>query len=186
VQCAKSRQVVNKSAAGLDGVVNILYSWVCAPNWRYFLGSVPVALTILVVSSSTSSAAQVHLKLHEFDAELAKGNAVDPHQTPPDALWQGERRVRLSAKASKPSSSLSTRVKSWWCTIRAKTCCPIRSRTAPRQGLRELMMHSTKLFTSHKVMAKCASRYEAAENRPHPTASPVISFSLFSYADNGI
>lgn len=118
------------------------------------------ALTVLVVTSS-SSASQVHLKLTEFNAELGKAGG--------DKL--AKRNLTLYGKV-KEGSIEREGVKAKFILIdgkhelivqhSGKTLLPDTFQDGADAGVEGFYDAQHHNFTSHKVMAKCASRYEAA------------------------
>lgn len=124
-----------------------------------FFGLCAVALTILVVSSSTS-AAQVHLKLHEFDAELAKGNAstlTKRHLT----LYGKVKEGTIEREGVKAKFVIVDQGKELVVHHSGKNLLPDTFQDGAEAGVEGTYDAQHKIFTSHKVMAKCASRYEA-------------------------
>ena len=124
-----------------------------------FFGLCAIALTILVVSSSTS-AAQVHLKLHEFDAELAKGNAstlTKRHLT----LYGKVKEGTIEREGVKAKFVIVDQGKELVVHHSGKNLLPDTFQDGAEAGVEGTYDAQRKIFTSHKVMAKCASRYEA-------------------------
>lgn len=118
------------------------------------------ALAVLVVTSS-SSASQVHLKLTEFNAELAKT----------DGAKLAKRNLTLYGKV-KEGSIEREGVRARFVIVdggneltvhhSGKTLLPDTFQDGADAGVEGSYDAQQKVFTSHKVMAKCASRYEAA------------------------
>lgn len=118
------------------------------------------ALAVLVITSS-SSASQVHLKLTEFNNELTKVGG--------DKL--AKRNLTLYGKV-KEGSIEREGVKARFVLIdgkqeltihhSGKTLLPDTFQDGAEAGVEGYYDAQHKNFTSHKVMAKCASRYEAA------------------------
>ncbi|MFO1469793.1 MAG: cytochrome c maturation protein CcmE [Turneriella sp.] len=124
-----------------------------------FFGLCAVALTIMVVSSSTS-AAQVHLKLHEFDAELAKGNAstlTKRHLT----LYGKVKEGTIEREGVKAKFVIVDQGKELVVHHSGKNLLPDTFQDGAEAGVEGTYDAQHKIFTSHKVMAKCASRYES-------------------------
>lgn len=117
------------------------------------------ALTILVVSSSTS-AAQVHLKLTEFEAELAKGNAsnlVRRNLT----LYGKVKEGTIEREGARAKFVIVDQGKELIVHHSGKNLLPDTFQDGAEAGVEGTYDAQHKVFTSHKVMAKCASRYEA-------------------------
>lgn len=118
------------------------------------------ALSVLVITSSTS-ASQVHLKLNEFDAELTKAGGEK----------LAKRNLTLYGKV-KEGSIEREGVKARFVIVdgkheltvmhSGKTLLPDTFQDGADAGVEGNYDAQQKVFTSHKVMAKCASRYEAA------------------------
>ncbi len=128
-----------------------------------FFGLCAIALTILVVSSSTS-AAQVHLKLHEFDAELAKGNAstlTKRHLT----LYGKVKEGTIEREGVKAKFVIVDQGKELVVHHSGKNLLPDTFQDGAEAGVEGTYDAQRKVFTSHKVMAKCASRYEASAKK---------------------
>lgn len=121
------------------------------------------ALAVLVITSSTT-ASQVHLKLTEFRAELAK----------PGAEKLARRSLTLYGKV-KEGSIEREGVKARFVLVdganelivehSGKTLLPDTFQDGAEAGVEGSFDAVHNRFTSHKVMAKCASRYEAAQNQ---------------------
>jgi len=122
-----------------------------------------VALTVLVVTSTTS-ASQVHLQLGEFKAELAKGQAEK----------LARRNLTVYGKV-KEGSIERDGVKAKFVIVdgtnelvvqhSGKNLLPDTFQDGAEAGVEGSYdaVHNT--FTSHKVMAKCASRYESTAKK---------------------
>ena len=118
------------------------------------------ALAVLVITSS-SSASQVHLKLTEFQAELQKNTGAK----------LAKRNLTLYGKV-KEGSIEREGVKARFVLIdgknemvvqhSGKTLLPDTFQDGAEAGVEGYYDAQHNSFTSHKVMAKCASRYEAA------------------------
>lgn len=129
-----------------------------------FFVLIAAALAVLVITSSTS-ASQVHLKLTEFNTELAK----------PGGEKLARRSLTLYGKV-KEGSIEREGVKARFVLVdgahelviehSGKTLLPDTFQDGAEAGVEGSYDAAHKKFTSHKVMAKCASRYEAAANKP--------------------
>lgn len=121
------------------------------------------ALVVLVLASS-SSAAQIHLKLHEFHDELAKqGEATlaKRHLTLYGKVKEGSiERNGVQARFVIVDSGVELPVEH-----SGKTLLPDTFQDGADAGVEGSYDPARKVFISHKVMAKCASRYEAVGGR---------------------
>lgn len=121
------------------------------------------ALCILVVSSSTS-AAQVHLKLTEFEAELAKGNASQLTRRNL-TLYGKVKEGSIEREGVRARFVLADNGKELIVQHSGKNLLPDTFQDGAEAGVEGTYDAQQKVFTSHKVMAKCASRYEAASTK---------------------
>ncbi|HRP70874.1 MAG TPA: cytochrome c maturation protein CcmE, partial [Turneriella sp.] len=121
------------------------------------------ALVVLAVTSSTS-AAQVHLQLNEFQKELT-------HDQNSSLL---KRNITLYGKV-KEGSIEREGVKARFRIIdgknemvvehSGKTLLPDTFQDGAEAGVEGYFDKNRSIFVSHKVMAKCASRYDAASTQ---------------------
>ncbi|MBS0617934.1 MAG: cytochrome c maturation protein CcmE [Spirochaetes bacterium] len=128
-----------------------------------FFITIAVALTVLVVTSTTS-ASQVHLQLAEFKAELAKGQAEK----------LARRNLTVYGKV-KEGSIERDGVKAKFVIIdgknelivqhSGKNLLPDTFQDGAEAGVEGSYDATHNIFTSHKVMAKCASRYESTAKK---------------------
>ncbi|HMV36226.1 MAG TPA: cytochrome c maturation protein CcmE [Turneriella sp.] len=117
------------------------------------------ALVILVVTSSTS-AAQVHLKLHEFRAEADRAGLeklASRNLTLYGKVKEGSiEREGVRARFTIVDQGIEMAVEH-----SGKTLLPDTFQDGADAGVEGTYDPARKVFVSHKVMAKCASRYEA-------------------------
>lgn len=128
-----------------------------------FFITIAVALTVLVVTSTTS-ASQVHLQLAEFKAELAKGQAEK----------LARRNLTVYGKV-KEGSIERDGVKAKFVIVdgknelvvqhSGKNLLPDTFQDGAEAGVEGSYDAAHNIFTSHKVMAKCASRYESTAKK---------------------
>lgn len=128
-----------------------------------FFVSLAVALVVLVVSSS-STAAQVHLKLHEFHDELSRQGGgqklTERHLTLYGKVKEGSiERSGVKARFVLVDGTVELPVEH-----SGKTLLPDTFQDGADAGIEGNYDAARGVFVSHKVMAKCASRYEAAAN----------------------
>ncbi len=125
-----------------------------------FFSLCAVALVVLVLTS-TSTAAQVHLKLHEFEAEMAKPGGekiLRRNLTLYGKVKEGSiEREGVRARFILIDSGRELKVEH-----SGKNLLPDTFQDGADAGVEGTYDAQHKVFTSHKVMAKCASRYEAA------------------------
>lgn len=129
-----------------------------------FLALLGVALTILVVTSSTS-ASQVHLKLTEFRAELGKSGG-DKLAQRGLTLYGKVKEGSIEREGVKARFILVDGVNELVVEHSGKNLLPDTFQDGAEAGVEGKYDAAHNKFTSHKVMAKCASRYEAAANKP--------------------
>lgn len=114
---------------------------------------------ILVVTSSTS-AAQVHLKLHEFRAEADRAGLeklASRNLTLYGKVKEGSiEREGVRARFTIVDQGIEMAVEH-----SGKTLLPDTFQDGADAGVEGTFDPARKVFVSHKVMAKCASRYEA-------------------------
>ncbi len=117
------------------------------------------ALAILVVTSSTS-AAQVHLKLHEFRAEAERSGLeklAGRNLTLYGKVKEGSiEREGVRARFTIVDNGIEMAVEH-----SGKTLLPDTFQDGADAGVEGNYDAARNVFVSHKVMAKCASRYEA-------------------------
>jgi cytochrome c-type biogenesis protein CcmE len=118
------------------------------------------ALAILVVTSS-SSAAQVHLKLTEFKEEVAKkGIAHYSHRNL--TLYGKVKEGSIEREGVKARFVITDQGNEMRIVHSGKNLLPDTFQDGAEAGVEGVYDAARNEFTSHKVMAKCASRYEAA------------------------
>ena len=118
------------------------------------------ALAILVVTSS-SSAAQVHLKLHEFRAE-AERLGVEKLARRNLTLYGKVKEGSIEREGVRARFTLVDQGTEMPVEHSGKTLLPDTFQDGADAGVEGNYDPVRKVFVSHKVMAKCASRYEAA------------------------
>lgn len=128
------------------------------------------ALTVLVVTSS-SSASQVHLKLHEFDAELQKtgGEKLAKRNL---TLYGKVKEGSIEREGVKAKFVIVDGKNELLVMHSGKTLLPDTFQDGADAGVEGYYDAQHKTFTSHKVMAKCASRYEAAGKQASSKGNP--------------
>jgi cytochrome c-type biogenesis protein CcmE len=125
-----------------------------------FFSLCAVALVVLVLTSS-STAAQVHLKLHEFEAEMAKpgGEKILRRNL---TLYGKVKEGSIEREGVRARFTLVDSGRELAIEHSGKTLLPDTFQDGADAGVEGTYDTQRKVFTSHKVMAKCASRYEAA------------------------
>lgn len=118
------------------------------------------ALVVLVVTSS-STAAQVHLKLHEFRAELDKGEGAKLMKRNL-TLYGKVKEGSIEREGVKARFVIADQGVELPIEHSGKTLLPDTFQDGAEAGVEGVYDAERKVFVSHKVMAKCASRYEAA------------------------
>lgn len=121
------------------------------------------ALAVLVISSS-STAAQVHLKLNEFETELAKGNA-DKLSKRSLTLYGKVKEGSIERDGVRARFIITDQGKELTVQHSGKNLLPDTFQDGAEAGVEGTYDAQHKIFTSHKVMAKCASRYEATSKK---------------------
>ena len=118
------------------------------------------ALAILVVTSS-SSAAQVHLKLHEFRSE-AERSGVEKLSSRNLTLYGKVKEGSIEREGVRARFTIVDQGIEMAVEHSGKTLLPDTFQDGADAGVEGNYDPARKVFVSHKVMAKCASRYEAA------------------------
>jgi cytochrome c-type biogenesis protein CcmE len=118
------------------------------------------ALAILVVTSSTS-ASQVHLKLSEFRTELARvgGEKLARRNL---TLYGKVKEGSIEREGVRARFILVDGDQEMLVEHSGKNLLPDTFQDGADAGAEGVYDAQQNRFTSHKVMAKCASRYEAA------------------------
>lgn len=119
------------------------------------------ALAVLVITSS-SSASQVHLKLTEFKSELNKagGERLAKRNL---TLYGKVKEGSIEREGVKATFVLVDGTNELVIHHSGKNLLPDTFQDGAEAGVEGFYDASHKDFVSHKVMAKCASRYEATE-----------------------
>jgi len=117
------------------------------------------AIALLVVTSSGASA-QVHLKLHEFQAELNKsdGDKIAARQL---TLYGKVKEGTILREGTKARFVLVDGSHELIIEHSGKNLLPDTFQDGADAGVEGHYNALQKTFTSDKVMAKCASRYES-------------------------
>lgn len=125
-----------------------------------FFSLCATALVVLVLTSS-STAAQVHLKLHEFEAEMVKpgGEKILRRNL---TLYGKVKEGSIEREGVRARFTLVDAGRELAVVHSGKTLLPDTFQDGAEAGVEGTYDAQHKIFTSHKVMAKCASRYEAA------------------------
>lgn len=118
------------------------------------------ALAVLVVTSS-SSAAQVHLKLHEFRAE-AERSGVAKLAGRNLTLYGKVKEGSIEREGVRARFVIVDQSSEMVVEHSGKTLLPDTFQDGADAGVEGKYDPARGVFVSHKVMAKCASRYEAA------------------------
>ncbi|MBV6493148.1 MAG: Cytochrome c-type biogenesis protein CcmE [Turneriella sp.] len=121
------------------------------------------ALVVLAVTSSTS-AAQVHVQLHDFQAEIAKNtdsNLLKRNLT----LYGKVKEGSIEREGVKARFRLIDGKNEIVVEHSGKTLLPDTFQDGADAGAEGYYDKDRNLFVSHKVMAKCASRYDAASGQ---------------------
>ncbi len=118
------------------------------------------ALAILVVTSS-SSAAQVHLKLHEFRSE-AERSGLEKLSSRNLTLYGKVKEGSIEREGVRARFTIVDQGIEMAVEHSGKTLLPDTFQDGADAGVEGNYDPARKVFVSHKVMAKCASRYEAA------------------------
>ncbi|GAB4444524.1 MAG: hypothetical protein OHK0011_26570 [Turneriella sp.] len=118
------------------------------------------ALAILVVTSS-SSAAQVHLKLHEFRSE-AERSGIEKLASRNLTLYGKVKEGSIEREGVRARFVIVDQGEEMTVEHSGKTLLPDTFQDGADAGVEGNYDPLRKVFVSHKVMAKCASRYEAA------------------------
>lgn len=123
--------------------------------------SLTAAALVILVFTSSSNAAQVHLKLHEFEAEMAKpgGEKILRRNL---TLYGKVKEGSIEREGVRASFVLVDAGRELIVQHSGKTLLPDTFQDGADAGVEGVYDAQHKIFTSHKVMAKCASRYEAA------------------------
>lgn len=118
------------------------------------------ALAILVVTSS-SSAAQVHLKLHEFRSE-AERSGLEKLSSRNLTLYGKVKEGSIEREGVQARFTIVDQGIEMAVEHSGKTLLPDTFQDGADAGIEGNYDPARKVFVSRKVMAKCASRYEAA------------------------
>jgi cytochrome c-type biogenesis protein CcmE len=118
------------------------------------------ALAILVVTSS-SSAAQVHLKLHEFRAEAERAG-IEKLASRNLTLYGKVKEGSIEREGVRARFVIVDQGSELPVEHSGKTLLPDTFQDGADAGVEGNYDPVRQVFVSHKVMAKCASRYEAA------------------------
>ncbi|AFM14548.1 cytochrome c maturation protein CcmE [Turneriella parva] len=123
--------------------------------------SLAAAALVILVFTSSSNAAQVHLKLHEFEAEMGKpgGDKILRRNL---TLYGKVKEGSIEREGVKARFVLVDSGRELKVEHSGKTLLPDTFQDGADAGVEGVYDAQHKTFTSHKVMAKCASRYEAA------------------------
>ncbi len=118
-----------------------------------------VALGTLVVTSS-SNAAQVHLQLNQFKQEILQGN-VDKLAKRNLTVYGKIKEGSIEREGVRARFVIFDKSNELVVEHSGKTLLPDTFQDGAEAGVEGFYDASRNVFVSHKVMAKCASRYEA-------------------------